>query len=164
MISYKAMSAVWAAALFALVAVIPSPCDGFGYTMSSGSSSFTSTTHRLSSPIQTSASSTSLNMFFGPKKDDGSPGDYVCKVRTALDAWRQQLHNSDAVAGLFVIFHYNTWSNLTLRRFTTFRTAVTFLRKGQRLGQSSTTNTNAHRAVLQNSASIRCRRDRLVGR
>lgn len=24
-------------------------------------------------------SSSSLSMFFGPKKDDGSPGDYVCK-------------------------------------------------------------------------------------
>jgi len=23
--------------------------------------------------------STNLQMFFGPKKDDGSPGDYVCK-------------------------------------------------------------------------------------
>merc|ERR1712079_2116 len=42
-------------------------------------SCFTGTTLRQDVAQQARITSNSLNMFFGAPKDDGSPGDYVCK-------------------------------------------------------------------------------------
>jgi hypothetical protein len=57
--------------LLLLVVVMATSTMGF-------STAFTGTQLQTSS-VKASSSSSQLNMFFG-KKDDGSPGDYVCKV------------------------------------------------------------------------------------
>merc|ERR1712125_185576 len=59
-----------------LLYIIAVRCDAF---TSAPKSSFIVdvVTHR--SPRSTTKSSTNLNMFFGAAKDDGSPGDYLCK-------------------------------------------------------------------------------------
>jgi hypothetical protein len=46
----------------------------------SPSSSFSGS--RIGTTVKSSSSQ--MSMFFGPKKDDGTPGDYVCKVRTYI--------------------------------------------------------------------------------
>jgi hypothetical protein len=45
------------------------------------------TPRTTTSLVSAQASSTSL-YFFGAPKDDGTPGDYVCKVRYSISIWR----------------------------------------------------------------------------
>ena len=128
----------------------------------------------------TGSSTTQLSMFFGQPKDDGSPGDYVCKVcrcvRTQEWEWAWAwMYSSICSFSRIVLCSFkralfrgsndvlfcSRWSFrvLHLPHHTFIRTVATSSRKDRQHGPSLTTNTSAHRVVLPSSGSRRSPKD-----
>jgi hypothetical protein len=118
-----------------------------------------------------SSSPSSMQMIFGfgEQKDDGKPGDYLCKVSIFgcsfhIPCYRSYDKHLVQYVFTMLLHSRSPFTTLTTRCYSSFticsslRTAATSLQRGLTLGQSYLTITNALRVEHQSSDSRRCRR------
>lgn len=113
---------------------------------------------------QARTSTTKLN-FFGEPKDDGKPGDYVCKVSLSKGSPDQCLEIARRQTSLMrSTFLPRTRPQTDYRLFSDYRIAVMSSQRGQKLGQLCLTTTHARPAVRQSVGSRRFPREVHPGR